>query len=113
MRIKALIVCFILFISNYVFAQCPTPGQNPGGSFPVCPSTTFTMDTVPICNGGEIIVPGCGPGYAAYNPYWYKFTCFQTGRLTFTITPLAPQEDYDWQLYDVTNRNPDSVLLNP
>ena len=46
------------------------------------------------------------------NPYWYKFTCFQSGTLGFTITPIDLTEDYDWELYDVTNRNPDDVFTD-
>lgn len=46
------------------------------------------------------------------NPYWYKFTCFQSGNLGFVITPISPNEDYDWELYDVTGHNPDDVYTD-
>ena len=43
------------------------------------------------------------------NPFWYKFTCFQSGTLGFLITPTDSREDYDWELYDITGRNADDV----
>ena len=46
------------------------------------------------------------------NPFWYKFTCFQSGSLGFLITPADLTEDYDWELYDITNRNPDDVYTD-
>jgi len=61
-------------------------------------------------------VPGCsagtGGGYQDKNPYWYKFTCFQSGTLGFLISPVNQGDDYDWQLYDITNRNPDDVFTD-
>ena len=50
--------------------------------------------------------------YANKNPFFYKFTCFTSGTLGFFITPLAPDEDYDWQLYDITNHNPDDIFTD-
>jgi gliding motility-associated-like protein len=63
-------------------------------------------------------VPGCslpgdtGTQYKNRNPFWYKFTCFVAGTLSFVITPNQPDEDYDWQLYDVTGHNPDDVYTD-
>ena len=47
------------------------------------------------------------------NPFWYKFTCFSSGKLSFFITPDVLTEDYDWQLFDVTGRNPGDVFTDP
>src|SRR5690606_8553290 len=44
---------------------------------------------------------------------WYKFTCFTAGTLGFVITPMDLADDYDWQLFDITGRNPDEVYTNP
>jgi hypothetical protein len=46
------------------------------------------------------------------NPYWYKFTCFTAGTLGFLIKPNTFSDDYDWQLFDVTNRNPADVYTD-
>lgn len=66
-----------------------------------------------------MIVPGCSggidtPDYTDRNPFWYAFTAFRSGPLTFTITPFNAGDDYDWQLYDVTNvTNINDVYSNP
>jgi gliding motility-associated-like protein len=60
-------------------------------------------------------VPGCSGGIDDYidkNPFWYKFTCYQSGTLGFLITPNNPDDDYDWQLYDITGRRPEEVFTN-
>jgi gliding motility-associated-like protein len=106
---------FILFLPFAGYSQaCTTLGQTPSTAFPVCGTTTFQQSTVPICATNNLFVPGCsGTGGADYqnkNPFWYKFTCFVSGTLSFTITPNAANEDYDWQLYDITGRNPDDVF---
>jgi gliding motility-associated-like protein len=58
-------------------------------------------------------VPGC-PGnlYEDKNPYWYRFTCYQAGTLGFVINPIDPNDDYDWQMFDITGRNPNDVYTN-
>jgi gliding motility-associated-like protein len=47
------------------------------------------------------------------NPFWYKFTCFTGGTLGFVVTPNDLADDYDWQLFDVTNRDPNEVFSDP
>jgi gliding motility-associated-like protein len=91
---------------------CTTPGQTPSTAFPVCGSTVFQQSSVPICFTSNLYVPGCqdGAAYGDKNPFFYKFTCFVSGTLGFVITPLAPNEDYDWQLYDITGRNPNDIF---
>jgi len=97
-------------------AQCTTLGQTPETAFPVCGSSVFTQTNVPICTNNIIYVPGCtgnGANYADTNPFWYKFTCFQSGTLGFSITPAVQGgDDYDWQLFDVTNRLPGDVYID-
>jgi gliding motility-associated-like protein len=109
------IFVFALVIKNYA-QNCITLGQNPSTAFPVCGTTTFNQLTVPICSSNPLYVPGCsGAGNANYenkNPFWYKFTCYISGTLGFTITPADLGDDYDWQLYDITGRNPDDVYTN-
>ncbi len=95
-------------------AQCTALGQTPSTAFPVCGTTTFHQSTVPLCiNNANMPVPGCGQGYPDRNPFYYKFTCYVSGTLGFIINPLASNEDYDWQLFDVTGLNPNVVFTNP
>ncbi|MEP7109810.1 MAG: gliding motility-associated C-terminal domain-containing protein, partial [Ferruginibacter sp.] len=46
------------------------------------------------------------------NPYWYKFTCFSAGTLGFLITPNTLTDDYDWQIFDVTNHDPIDIYTD-
>jgi len=97
---------------------CTNLGQTPSTAFPVCATTVFRQTTVPLCATNDIFVPGCSsqPGGAAYqnkNPFFYKFTCYTAGSLGFLVKPLAANEDYDWQLWDITGRNPNSVFSDP
>src|SRR5580704_1442277 len=107
-------ILLILFSTSYQFVQaqgaCTSLGQTPQTAFPVCGTTTFKQNTVPIC--GSNVVPVPCPNTTIYedtNPYWYKFTCFVGGTFGFVITPNDLADDYDWQLFDITGHNPIDV----
>ncbi len=110
---KQILLLYIFFISITSAAQtpCTAPGQNPNTAFPVCGTSSFSQASVPLC-GGKVLPAPCntsGGLYTDINPFWYKFTCFQSGTLGFRITPNNMSSDYDWQLYDITGRNPMDV----
>ena len=113
-----LLISGCVFLPKYQFAQmsCTNLGQNPSTAFPVCGTAVFSQDSVPVC-GGRIIpcpcpVTGTYQPFTDKNPFWYKFTCFRGGTLGFTITPHHLDEDYDWQIFDVTGRNPADVFTD-
>ena len=113
------LVFLLALLANYrAWSQaCTTLGQTPSTAFPVCGTTTFNQTTVPLCNTNPLFVPGCSdqPGAALYenkNPFFYKFTCFVSGTLGFVITPIASNEDYDWQLWDITGKNPNDIFTD-
>ena len=110
------IIILCLYGSTALGQACTTLGQTPKTAFPVCGTTTFEQNNVPICSTTSLFVPGCsGNGSANYenkNPFWYKFTCYTSGTLGFTITPKNLADDYDWQLYDITGLDPDDVFTN-
>ena len=112
-----LLTISLLFASMAGAQPCTTLGQTPTTAFPVCGTTTFRQNTVPLCNTNDIFVPGCsGAGGADYenkNPFFYKFTCYVSGTLGFLIAPLAANEDYDWQLWDITGKNPNAIFTDP
>lgn len=116
--VKSGVLSLIVFLSvckSAAFGQaCTTLGQTPSTAFPVCGTTKFEQNNVPVCRSNDLFVPGCpdGAGYANKNPFWYKFTCYEAGTLGFVITPNDLTDDYDWQLYDVTGLNPDEVFTN-
>lgn len=106
----------LLSLSGTLCAQttpCTLLGQNPQTAFPVCGTAVFHMDTVPYC-GGRQVATLCVDDtmYTDKNPFWYKFTCFQSGKLAFFITPNTITEDYDWQIFDVTGKNPQDVYTD-
>lgn len=117
MNKRALITVLLLtvLLCEVLAQPCTTLGQTPSTAFPVCGTTVFTQNSVPLCSTNSLFVPGCsgdGANYENRNPFFYRFTCYQSGTLGFTITPLAANEDYDWQLYDITGRNPDEIFTN-
>lgn len=112
-------IFFFLFLHEGLHAQnsCTVLGQTPSTAFPVCGIDTFHQQSVPICSNGSLIVPGCdnslaSGGYQAKNPFWYRFTCYKSGTLSFLIIPNDLGDDYDWQLYDITGHDPNEVLAN-
>src|SRR5450631_1218684 len=108
-----LVLFFALFAFIRVNSQtCTTLGQNPSTAFPVCGTDTFSQSTVPYC-GGKLIPGVCSAdGVADTNPFWYKFTCFSAGTLGFLITPNDLNDDYDWELFDITGHNSDDIYTN-
>jgi gliding motility-associated-like protein len=111
---KFIILLLLSFILIKGFSQttCSGLGQTPGAAFPVCGTDTFKQSTVPVCGGRTVKAPGCPDVLNDVNPYWYKFTCYQSGTLGFTLTPNILTDDYDWQLFDITNRSPDDVYTD-
>lgn len=114
MKILLTIFC-LFFLESFIIAQsvCTTPGQNPSTAFPVCGTSTFTQSSVPLCGGRQVPSPTCRTyPLTDINPFWYKFTCFQSGTLGFKITPHDNTEDYDWQLFDVTAQTVNAVYTD-
>lgn len=117
LKILFILGSFLVYTGSAFSQACTALGQTPSTAFPVCGTTVFQQNTVPICSTTDIFVPGCSnqPGSAAYqnkNPFFYKFTCFTSGTLGFLIAPLAANEDYDWQLWDITGRNPNDIFTD-
>ena len=118
MPAKTVLLFFLsIIITAKIFGQaaCTTIGQTPQTAFPVCGTSVFKQQTVPACGGTSIPVPGCDKAIAAYgdlNPYWYSFTCYVSGTLGFLITPNNLGDDYDWELFDVTDHNLSEVYSN-
>jgi gliding motility-associated-like protein len=112
-RLKLLLSLLLLIkLCTAQPTTCTTLGQNPGTAFPVCGTSVFSQSTVPACGGRTVPYP-CNDNLATdINPYWYKFTCFTGGTLGFVITPNNLNEDYDWQIFDITNHNPTDVYTD-
>jgi gliding motility-associated-like protein len=110
-----IIFLLTLFSTHFSFGQCPinSLGQNPSTAFPVCGTSSFIQAQVNLCGGKSVPNPKCNTNVLTdINPYWYKFTCYETGTLGFTIEPNSNQSDYDWQVFDITGRNEDDVYTD-
>lgn len=109
-----LLLAFLFFvITGVVKAQtCNTIGQTPSSAFPVCGTKKFSQSTVPYCGGTPIPGPCGSDPLTDMNPFWYRFTCYTGGTLGFTITPNDLGDDYDWQLFDITGKNPNDVFTD-
>jgi gliding motility-associated-like protein len=115
MRIQALVLALLTTTIHLQGQVCTTRGQLPSTAFPVCGSMVFKQSTVPVCETRSIPVPNCendGLNYTDKNPFWYKFTCYVSGTLGFVIRPNNLDDDYDWQLFDITGRNPEDVYTD-
>ncbi|HYM93343.1 MAG TPA: hypothetical protein VET23_04340 [Chitinophagaceae bacterium] len=115
MKSKISLLFLLLLSSGIIYSQaCTTLGQTPSTAFPVCGTTIFQQTTVPICRTSDLFVPGCptADGYGDKNPYYYVFTCYNSGTLGFLITPNNLGDDYDWQLYDITGHNPNDIYTD-
>lgn len=113
-HIYIILLSLCVWTTLHAQTTCSTLGQTPGTAFPVCGASKFEQQEVPACGGRSIPVPGCNDNadYGDINPFWYKFTCFTSGTLGFTITPHTLTDDYDWQLFDITNHNPEDIFTN-
>ena len=107
------VIFFVGFSLSFFFARsqtCTTAGQNPSTAFPVCGTSVFSQSIIPYCGGASVPGPcSTTDSLTDTNPFWYKFTCFKAGTLGFLITPQDMNDDYDWQLFDVTGRNPNDL----
>ena len=95
--------------------QCPNNGQNPLAAFVFTSNQSFVQTSVPACTGTPVPVPVCSEPYGTYqdiNPYYYRMHCYQSGILIFTITPHNLSDDYDWQLFDITGKNPNNIYTD-
>ena len=114
--LRRILPAFFLLLFGYARGQitaCTTLGQTPQTAFPVCGLDTFHQQIVPNCGNTPLPVPGCNDlTYTDLNPFWYKFTCYQTGTLGFLINPVDQNDDYDWQLFDITSRNPNDIYTD-
>lgn len=112
MKYFLLIIPVILTTLSLSGQTCTQLGQNPNTAFPVCGTSVFKQSVVPICGGVSLPATNC-QSFPDKNPFWYTFTCFQSGTLGFLITPNDLRSDYDWQLYDVTGKDPMNVYTDP
>ena len=98
---------FQLCLNN--FNSPPEPdGDCPTGVI-LCDKNSFSVDYVlgGGSNNTEVddasCLVGCGGVGSETSSAWYKWTCDQSGTLTFTISPNNPDDDIDFLVYELPN----------
>jgi gliding motility-associated-like protein len=111
---KIILTSFLLIIAAGLAGQvCNQTGQTPSTAFPICGNGTITQANLPLCRNSNLYVPGCTDertNYGDNNPVYYRFTCRTGGSFLFTLTPFVNTHDFDWQLFDITGRNPNDIF---
>ncbi len=94
---------FKLCVNNY--NQPLEPSGDCNTAVVLCDKDPFTVDYVvgEGANPNEIFDEGCGCGIVEDNSSWYKWTCEESGTLTFTLTPLNPADDLDFVVFELPN----------
>jgi Secretion system C-terminal sorting domain len=99
---------FFLALSCTAFAQTSFDADCPTSSYVL---TDFSPKKLAATNSigvlsKEIITPTCfGGENGEYNSIWLKWTCAESGTLTFTIKPDMIKDDIDFILYEINNIN--------
>ena len=113
------IIIFLLLFSFSAFSQPPCSGLGATAqtAISVCGTGVYTQVTLPLCTGVQLpLIPGpqClgDNSLVTDNSTWYKIRIYQSGTLGFTIAPSLPSDNYDWVLFNLTNRNPQDVYTS-
>ncbi len=98
---------FQLCVNN--FNNVPEPSGDCNTAAILCDKSSFTVQFV---NGtgfdpNEISNTTCDRSPNCFieesSSSWYKWTCDQSGSLTFSLTPVNPADDLDFLLYELPN----------
>ena len=116
MRYRLLyITCFILFFHTIQAQTCNRFGQTPSTAYTICGNGTKSFSPSSSCFNGNFFLPGCtneNTSYGDLNALYFKFTCKKAGSLAFVIAAWKPEDDINWQLFDITGKNPNSIFTD-
>ena len=71
------------------------------GAIPLC-GDLYTEDQAPLNTGTVYEYTGVCNLNVESNSVWYTFTVQADGLLSFVLTPLNLNDDYDWALFDIS-----------
>jgi len=103
-----------MLISAHGFTQTwayPLMGQLPTNPFPICGIGEFRQLVVPYGSGRPLNITGCGK-VETLNPFYYSITCYGSGQLSLLINPLDSEQNYNWELFDITGHDPNEIYTN-
>ncbi len=76
------------------------PGLSCAAATPICNEAPFILASAPV--GSTAFTPSCFQ-FNANQSYWYQFTAGTTGLLAWEATPLLPNTELDYAVYDITS----------
>ncbi len=106
---------FLLFLIGFVWTCCCTaqnnlsgmPEQDCFGAIPICQTTYSTTASY---TGSGNIPNEINTAYSCLssgekNDVWYLFRTHSAGTISFTITPVNTADDYDWAVFNITQKS--------
>jgi gliding motility-associated-like protein len=107
------IVLFLLLLLPFVGIAQTAPVGDCLGAIPIC-QQVYSETTSPTGGGNVLeINDDFNCMRVELNSIWYSFTVNQSGDFGFLLTPNAPNDDYDWALFDITNASCAELFNNP
>ncbi len=111
MRHVILYIIGFLLSATCLQAQpvCSDNGHTPSSPVSICGNGTYSRSPSSVCFNKSFFLPGCTNSFTNYgdlNPVYFKFTCKTSGTFGFVIAAWKPEEDLNWQLFDITGKNP-------
>lgn len=92
---------FQLCVNNY--NPVPSPSSDCSTAVVLCDKSPFTVPSVTTAgrNKSELPPGSCVPTES--QSAWYKWTCEESGTLTFSLKPINPSDDLDFVLFLLPN----------
>ena len=103
----------LLFHTEHIMAQALE--QDCFNATPVCQNTYQQTNSYvgPGNNPNEINTSFSCLEDGEQNDVWYIVTVQSPGFLSFTITPVDMNDDYDWAVYNLTTASCSDIAINP
>ena len=92
---------FQLCVNN--FNPVPSPSSDCSSAVVLCDKSSFTVPSISGAGLNRFEIPMGICLREESSSAWYKWTCDQTGSLTFTLKPVNPSDDIDFALFYLPN----------
>jgi gliding motility-associated-like protein len=111
-----IVLCFYIIMQPLRAQNCTgRKGHTPSTAHVICGNGTYNLAPSISCFNNSFFLPGCtnqNTSYGDLNPNYFRFNCNAAGTLAFTIAPRLPGDDINWQLFDITGKQPDDIYTN-
>ncbi|MEO1260086.1 MAG: OmpA family protein [Bacteroidota bacterium] len=92
---------FQLCVNN--FNPIPSPSSDCSSAVVLCDKSSFTVPSVSGAGRNRFEIPIGICLQEESSSAWYKWTCEQSGSLTFTLKPVNPSDDIDFAVFYLPN----------